>query len=107
MLIFGTILGIALHREAGLHGALATSIALIAAFSLLTLIVYVSFIFWTWTLGLAGTTGYQLFNAVKDAADLGWGIFAGIVSAVIVIVLHCISRADFKAEDDTTFIVKD
>jgi hypothetical protein len=59
-LILGCIIPYDIN-QAGAHGALSLVLGLAATSLIYFLTVYVSVIFWIWTLGLASVSGYQVF----------------------------------------------
>jgi hypothetical protein len=99
-LVLGVVVGVSAHR-AGMHGALATTIAIVAGAIFMALIVYVSWIFWLWTLLFAGGVGYNVYDAVlRGGHDRGWGAFWGVATTLIIIGLHVSSREWSQIDGD-------
>lgn len=99
ILVVVIILGLSLHEELNLHGALATAVAIVVGMCLYALIVNVLWVFWIWTVLIMGGGSFLVFHLTKALfQDTGWAILASVVTAFALLGLHLLALEDSKRE---------
>jgi hypothetical protein len=104
-LILGAVAGYHIHNS-GAHPALSIVLGIAATALVYFLIVYVSVIFWIWTLGLAAFSSYYIYNSLVEDTDKGWSLLWAAVVALIIIGIHAKSRLHNQVENTPNRITK-
>ena len=97
-LLIGGVVGWILFAK-NFHPALAITVAILLATIVRQAIVHVEAIFWIWTFGLGGGSGYLLYVWVAKAyGDKGWAIFWAVAGFLVVVGMHVTSREHSQIE---------
>jgi hypothetical protein len=97
VLFFAFVAARTLHQN-GLHGALATTIAIVGGVILLVAVIRVRTVFWAWTAWISWLVAYIAFSATREGTkDLLWALFAGALAIVLILGLHVASREHWRS----------
>lgn len=95
----GIFLGYQASRG-GVSDAGAFAIGVGSALAVYALLVLVNFVFWTWTLALAGIAAVYMHGwLIQEGVDKGWSLVWTAATGLFVVAVHMKSRVHSYAED--------